>query len=79
MSSLPCYRVQGTGTSKPGTTDLGSFTFIPAYGFVRLNYRNDRFASRVQLEMVAVDVRPESSEKILEQMFLQPYSLPKTL
>ena len=67
LSSLPCYRVQATATSKLSITTLESY-FHPTYGFVRLNYRNiDR--SRVQLEMVSVDVRPESTEKILEQVF----------
>jgi len=77
LGNLPCYRVQATGTSKLGTTALESY-FHPRYGFVRLDYRNID-CSRVQLEMVAVDVRPESNEKVFEQMFLQPYSLQKTL
>lgn len=41
--------------------------FHPAYGFVRLNYRNI-VASRLQLELVTVDVQPESNEKALEQV-----------
>lgn len=74
LGRLRCYRVQGIGTSKLGTTALESY-FHPAYGFVRLEYRNiDR--SRVQMEMIEVDVRPESAEKVLEQMF-QPYGLRK--
>ena len=75
LGNLLCYRVQATGTSKLGITALEAY-FHPAYGFVRLNYRNID-ASRVQLEMVAVDVRPESSEKVVD-MLLQPYSLPQT-
>lgn len=63
---LPCYRVQATGHSKLGTTALEAY-FHPAYGFVRLNYRTID-SSRVQLEMVAVDVRPESSQKMLNQL-----------
>lgn len=66
LGSLLCHRVQAKGSSKLGTTTLEAY-FHPSYGFVRLNYRNID-ASRVQLEMVAVDVRPESSEKALEQL-----------
>lgn len=66
LGNLPCSRIQATGHCKFGTTTLESY-FHPAYGFVRLNYRNlDR--SRTELEMVAVDVRPEATEKTLEQL-----------
>lgn len=73
LGSLLCYRVEATAISKLGTTTLESY-FHPAYGFVRLNYRNID-ASRVQLEMITVDVRPESTEKILEQVFWRPSDL----
>lgn len=66
LGSLSCYCVQAAGSSKLGTTALEAY-FHPSYGFVRLNYRNID-ASRVQLEMVAVDVQPEPSEKLLNQM-----------
>ncbi|OGX91429.1 hypothetical protein BEN49_19815 [Hymenobacter coccineus] len=73
LGSLPCYRVDAKATSKLGTTALTSY-FHPAYGFVRLDYCNiDR--SRVQLEMITVDVRLESTEKILEQVFWRPSDL----
>ena len=36
LGSLSCYRVQATGTSKLGTTDLEAY-FHLAYGFVRLH------------------------------------------
>lgn len=66
LGRLPCSHVQATGHCKFGTTALEAY-FHPAYGFVRLNYRNlDR--SRTELEMVAVDVRPEPIEKALEQL-----------
>jgi len=65
LGNLPCARIQATGTSKLGTTALEAY-FHPAYGFVRLNYRNID-ASRVQLELVAVDVQPKSSEKALQE------------
>lgn len=69
LGSLPCYRVQATGTSKLGIT-TSEACFHPAYGFVRLNYCNiDR--SRTELEMVAVNVQPESSEHALEQLLLK--------
>jgi len=73
LGSLSCQRVQASGSSKLGTTALEAY-FHPAYGFVRLNYRNID-SSRVQLEMVAVNVQPESNEKALEPMFWQPFSL----
>lgn len=66
FGNLPCHRVQASGTSKLGTTALEAY-FHPAYGFVRLNYRNID-ASRMQLELVTVDVQPESAEKALEQV-----------
>jgi hypothetical protein len=66
LGSLPCHRVLASGTSKLGTTHLEAY-FHPSYGFVRLHYRNID-ASRVQLELVAVDVQPESTEKVLEQV-----------
>jgi hypothetical protein len=66
FGNLPCHRVQASGTSKLGTTALEAY-FHPAYGFVRLNYRNID-ASRMQLELVTVDMQPESDEKALEQM-----------
>lgn len=75
LGRLRCYRVQAAGTSKLGSTALESY-FHPSYGFVRLDYRNiDR--SRVQMEMVSVDVyvRPELTEKLADQLFLQPYGL----
>ncbi|MFD1467328.1 hypothetical protein ACFQ48_03750 [Hymenobacter caeli] len=70
LGNLPCHRVQGTGTSRLGTTALEAY-FHPAYGFVRLNYCNID-GSRVQLEMATVDMRPESTGKILEQVFWRP-------
>lgn len=73
LGSLFCHRVQASGTSKLGTTALEAY-FYPSYGFVRLNYRNIDF-SRVQLEMVAVDMRPEPSEKVVEQMLWRPSDL----
>jgi hypothetical protein len=66
LGSLSCYRVQARGSSKLGTTTLEAY-FHPTYGFVRLNYHNID-ASRVQLELVRVDVRPASSEHALEQL-----------
>lgn len=66
FGELSCYRIQARGTSKLGTTALEAY-FHPTYGFVRLNYRNIN-ASRVQLTLVAVGMRPESSEKALEQL-----------
>jgi hypothetical protein len=74
LGRLRCARIQASGASKLGTTALEAF-FHPAYGFVQLHYRNID-ASRVQLEMVAVDVRPESSERILSRFlrFPQPDS-----
>ena len=70
LGSLRCTRIQASGTSKLGTTALEAF-FHPAYGFVQLNYRNID-ASRVQLKMVAVDVRPEPSERILNRFLRLP-------
>jgi len=76
LGRLPCYRVAATATSKMGTTTLESY-FHPTYGFVRLNYRNiDR--SRVQLEMVRVGIRPESTEKITEQLLSKWSSIQPT-
>jgi hypothetical protein len=66
LGNLPCSLVQAEGISKLGTTSLEAY-FHPTYGFVRLNYRNID-ACRVRLEMVAVDVRPESNEQVVEQM-----------
>jgi hypothetical protein len=66
FGNLPCHRVQASGTSNLGTTALEAY-FHPAYGFVRLNYRNID-ASRMQLDLVTVDVQPESAEKALEQV-----------
>lgn len=66
LGRLPCSRVQATGHCRFGTTTLESY-FHPAYGFVRLTYRNIN-GSRTELEMVAVDVRPEPLEKVLEQL-----------
>lgn len=66
LGRLPCNRVLASGTSKLGTTYLEAY-FHPYYGFVRLNYHNID-ASRVQLELVAVDVQPESNKKVLEQV-----------
>lgn len=73
LGNLSCYRVQATGTSKLGSTASEAY-FHPTYGFVRLNYRNIDH-SRTQLEMVSVDVRPESNEEVSEQIFLRPYGL----
>ncbi|RYE89186.1 MAG: hypothetical protein EOO37_05465 [Cytophagaceae bacterium] len=66
LGSLACHRVQARGTCKLGRTTLEAY-FHPAYGFVRLTYRNID-ASRVQLEMVSVDIRPESGEKIMQPL-----------
>jgi hypothetical protein len=66
FGNLPCSRVQAEGTSRLGVTSLEAY-FHPIYGFVRLNYHNID-ASQVQLDMVAVDVRPEANEKVVEQM-----------
>jgi hypothetical protein len=76
LGPLSCYRVQANGTSKVGTTALEAY-FHPAYGFVRLHYRNID-ASRVQLELVRVDARLASSEHALEQLLEHSYKLPQT-
>jgi hypothetical protein len=65
LGKLSCSHVQATGASKLGATALEAY-FHPAYGFVRLHYRNID-ASRMQLELVAVDVQPESSERALQR------------
>jgi hypothetical protein len=75
LGTLSCYRVQAKGTSKVGTTALEAY-FHPAYGFVRLKYRNIN-ASRLELELVRVDVRPASSEHALEQLLGHSYGLPQ--
>jgi hypothetical protein len=71
LGRLTCRRVQATGTSKFGTTALESY-FHPQYGFVRLNYRNIN-GSRTEMEMLSVDVRPESYDKAVEKVFGQIY------
>jgi len=65
LGNLPCSRVHAEGISRLGCTTLEAY-FHPTYGFVRLDYRNID-ASRVQLEMLAVDTRPESNMKTVAQ------------
>jgi hypothetical protein len=73
LGSLSCDRVQASGSSKLGTTALEAY-FHPAYGFVRLNYCNID-ASRVQLDLLTVDVRPKSSEQAVDHLFWHPQGL----